>query len=457
MGIRHDIQDNLFDNPITWREFVTLFRQRGKWFWRILYAVTALIIVSPVIFGWGQHYADAVEFVAALLIFLNIFIYPLVIVRSIMTANETVSRERRGRTWDLLMLTGVSTWRVVFGKWLGTMRFIARDYMWLYVLRVSAFFWFLAAEANPYGHIHDLFEFFGMQVYSTTFWLSVGFMLMFVVAEMLLSTAIGIATAFFNWRTRTGGGVALGIRIALALALFFGTLYFVGYMRPYYDQPQYESHVQSFIMTFALTFTDNGAVSSAHMASSRMDVQSAEAIRTALWLNLLLYLILTGIALEVARTVANYVGINNAGKAHAKAKKKKSVDELPEGKSIGRTISMPAGVANVFELAKPTDYRGEVYYYQRRLGRMFLRLTRSSESLYIQLSNVTYIEAPSFWSGAAFRTASQSEYEAFVREKDLSVNQFADKAMRLYVLDGEQPVRIVAGVARMMDDLPMDV
>jgi hypothetical protein len=457
MGIRHDIHDNLFDNPITWREFITLFRQRGKWFWRILYAVTALIIFSPVFFGWGQHYDDAVEFVSVFLIFLNIFVYPLVVVRSVMTANETVARERRGRTWDLLMLTGVSTWRVVFGKWLGTMRFIARDYVWLFVLRVSAFFWFLAADSYKEG-IHDTLEVLGMHIYSKPFWVGLSFMLMFAVAEMLFSTALGIATAFFNWRTRTGGGLALGIRIGLAIALFFGTMYFVGYLRPYPNQPQYEDHVDNFIMAFALTFTDNGAITSARFVSeSWMDEQSAEAIRTALWLNLLLYLILTGIALEVARTVANYVGINNAGKGHAKSKKKKSVDELPEGKSIGRTISVPAGITNVFELAKPTDYRGEVYYYQRRLGRMFLRLTRSSESLYIQLSNVTYIEAPSFWSGAAFRTATQSEYEAFVQEKDLSVNQFADKSMRLYVLEGEQPVRIVAGVARMLDDLPMDV
>jgi hypothetical protein len=283
-------------------------------------------------------------------------------------------------------------------------------------------------------------------------------MLAFTIIEMLFSSALGMATAFFNWRTRTGGGVAIGIRVGLAIALFFGTIYFVGYMKKYPDQPQYEDHVNEFILTFATTFMDNGIVGSARMTTDTwLDERDVRAIRTALWLNVLLYLVLTGIALEVARTTAHFVGINNAGKASIKFKKKKSLDERPEGKAIGRTNAVPAGVNNVFELAEPANYRAEVYYYQRRLGRMFLRLTRSGDPLYIQLSNVSYIEAPSFWSGASFRTATQNEYEAFVREKELSINHFADKSMRLYILDGEQPVRIVAGTARMLDDLPLDV
>ena len=53
MDIRHDIQDNWLDNPIAWREFITLFRQRGKWFWRIVYALSALVVFTP--FSFTGH------------------------------------------------------------------------------------------------------------------------------------------------------------------------------------------------------------------------------------------------------------------------------------------------------------------------------------------------------------------------------------------------------------------
>jgi hypothetical protein len=115
------------------------------------------------------------------------------------------------------------------------------------------------------------------------------------------------------------------------------------------------------------------------------------------------------------------------------------------------------GANNVFELQDAGQFRAEVYHYQRRLGRMYLRLSRGTEPTYVQLSNVAYIEAPSVWSGAGFRTASQAEYEAFVREKGLTISNLTSDAMRLYILDGEQPVRIVAGSAQILNELPTNI
>src|SRR5690606_39066003 len=131
--------------------------------------------------------------------------------------------------------------------------------------------------------------------------------------------------------------------------------------------------------------------------------------------------------------------------------------EQPVERTIERTIAMPAGAVNAFALSEPDTYRAEVYHYQRRLGRMVLRLSKVGETSYIQLSNVRYIEAPSLWVGAGFRTAPQSEYEAFINEKHLQVNHLAEDAMRLYVLDGQSPVRIVAGTAQVLDELPQDI
>jgi hypothetical protein len=462
MGIRHDIQDNWLDNPIAWREFITLFRQRGKWFWRVLYGLTLLVVVTPLFFNWSRHLDDAVSFIFGTLLLANIFIYPLVVVRTIMTANESVSRERRGYTWDLLMLTGVGTWRVVIGKWLGTLRFITRDYGWLFFLRISAFFWYVVQHSfysYGWGADRNLLTLADANINWQPFMASIALMLAFTVVEMLFSSAIGVATAFFNWRSRTSGGIAIGVRVGLAIAIFFGTMYAVGYLRFDGSYPNYDDHVDQFIMTFALTFVDNGIMSSARIAAEDyLDVEDIGAIRLALYLNLLLYVVLTGIALEVARTVAHRVGVNNPGAPSVKNKRKNSIEEIrPLSATPERTVATQTGVNNAFGLPEPASYQAEVYHYQRRLGRMYLRLTRDNDTTYIRLSNVAYIEAPSGWKSADFHTAAPDEYEAFVREKGLTMNGLTAESMRLYVLDGQQPVRIVAGTAQILDELPLDI
>lgn len=463
MGIRHNIQENFLDNPIAWREHIMLFRQRGKWFWRITYALTLLIIIVPVFFYWSRYLRESVEFTASVLLMVNIFAYPLVVVRAIMTVNEGIARERRSKTWDLLMLTGVSTWRVVVGKWLGTLRFLMRDFIWLFILRVTVFFWFAFRDVVSYrwstGETSIHFEAFSLN----QFMIAVGLITLFTVLEMLFSSALGISTAFFNWKARTGGGVAMGIRIGLAIGMLLGTLYFAGYFRLDPDlRPEYEDHVDQFLGTFSTTFIDNGMLHTARITieGDYLDEQETQAIQTALLLNALLYLVLTGVALEVARTVAHRVGVNDPGAPLLKLKKKNSIDApiiQPIAPAVEHTIAIPSGASNVFELQEPTTYRTEVYHYQRRLGRMYLRVTKGSEPTYIQLSNVRYIEAPSAWSGADFRTATQSEYEAFIAEKHLQINHLAEESMRLYLLDGAMPVRIVAGTAQIVNELPKDI
>jgi uncharacterized membrane protein YGL010W len=337
-----------------------------------------------------------------------------------------------------------------------------RDYVWLFVLRVTAFFWYAAAESlyNYNYSLRDSLTLGDVQINWQPFMASVALMLAFTVVEMLFSSAIGVATAFFNWRTRTGGGVALGVRVGLAIAILLGTLYAVGYLRfDYRYRPDYDDHVDQFIMTFAVTFIDNGIFNSGRIAfEPYLDEQDVEAIRMALYLNLMLYLVLTGIALEVARTVAHRVGVNNPSALQMKSKKKNSLEDIrPFSTAPERIVATRVGVNNIFGLPDSASYYTEVYHYQRRLGRMYLRLTKNNEPSYIRLSNVAYIEAPSGWKGAEFRTASQGEYEAFVRGKGLTIAGLAAESMRLYVLDGQQPVRIVAGTAQVMDELPTDI
>src|SRR5690606_12214007 len=132
------------------------------------------------------------------------------------------------------------------------------------------------------------------------------------VVELMFSSALGIATSFFNWRARTGGGIAVGMRVGLALVMVFGIMNFVGFFRPYSERPQYEDHVEEFIVIFATGFVDNAmmhTIRMLHDAHNRLDDVERGAIKLALTINMTLYLLLSGIALVVARVVARQVGI----------------------------------------------------------------------------------------------------------------------------------------------------
>ena len=67
------------------------------------------------------------------------------------------------------------------------------------------------------------------------------------------------------------------------------------------------------------------------------------------------------------------------------------------------------------------------------------------------------MEAPAFWKGANFRTASEAEYHQFVADKSIYINGLVEDSMQLYILDGDASVRILAGTVQILDELPSDV
>lgn len=99
-----------------------------------------LVLVPP---------ADIAELVGALgltdtsqswHLLLIVGVLPMYVVVTAITyglSGNSITREKRGRTWDNLRLTGVGGWNIVFGKWLASLRAVLGDHMMSIMLRLG--------------------------------------------------------------------------------------------------------------------------------------------------------------------------------------------------------------------------------------------------------------------------------------------------------------------------------
>ncbi|HVU14548.1 MAG TPA: hypothetical protein VHD90_24895 [Phototrophicaceae bacterium] len=122
----------------------------------------------------------------------------------------TIAREKHARTWESLLLTGVDARRIIYGKWMATMRTLWEAYRPLLILRFAAAIWMIVEGASAYA----------TPINSTP--------------PLLGTLLIGLATALFPlWYA--GFTVALGMLASLLMKdeigaqrvgslLFFGAL-----------------------------------------------------------------------------------------------------------------------------------------------------------------------------------------------------------------------------------------
>jgi hypothetical protein len=98
---------------------------------------------------------DGIHSLLTLLVILNLFgDYWRVVGGAVRGASVALTREYQARTWESLILTGVSARRLVIGKWWGVLRAIWDVERRMLLIRAVAFLWLLSPLANS-----DLDEF----------------------------------------------------------------------------------------------------------------------------------------------------------------------------------------------------------------------------------------------------------------------------------------------------------
>jgi len=105
-----------------------------------LYAVILVIFNLP--FTWSitsdSFLDNLVEIGIVLLVVMNVALYIIVILITLGLSSNSVSRERKGRTWDVLLLTNVDARQVVLGKWWASLVALWGDHAMIAFLRVGA-------------------------------------------------------------------------------------------------------------------------------------------------------------------------------------------------------------------------------------------------------------------------------------------------------------------------------
>lgn len=73
---------------------------------------------------------------------------------ALQVAAASISREKNGRTWESLLLTGMDARQIIYGKWSATLRTLWEAYCPLFFLRLAVALWMGAASGatrfNPY-------------------------------------------------------------------------------------------------------------------------------------------------------------------------------------------------------------------------------------------------------------------------------------------------------------------
>ena len=133
-------------------------------------------------------------------------------------------------------------------------------------------------------------------------------------------------------------------------------------------------------------------------------------------------------------------------------------------------VKTEQGSRNAFNISDPKRYRCQVHHYHRKLSRLYLSVykgVRSEPAFYLLFSDVAYIDAPMSWPSAEFDIADRSDCIELLLNVGLvgeAIHQFPDAYAsitdyaRLYqVHSAQNAIRIVAGSAAILQDIPAEI
>lgn len=216
-------------------------KSRSGGFW-ILLAVVLLvpaILTSLVIFvrslsGYpvpmlpltiGQPF-DAIAAGQVTLLIMNIALSLVVMLVSYGLAVNSISREKRGKTWDNLILTNISARQLIYGKWLASLRALDGDHVLVVFLRLGLIGWMIGG--------------FGWQLPAGT-WSAPAHVVMitllvvvYSLLDALFNTALAVSVTVGELPAGVPGAVFLVLRL---LSVAFGVRWILTLQQTLFNVP----------------------------------------------------------------------------------------------------------------------------------------------------------------------------------------------------------------------------
>ncbi len=272
--------------------------QRPRRWWRRILAwpyrlLVALAVVSSIVLISAEFTAtligydfawlpQTVQNIAAIFLFfipvvvlipITILIHFRTQLRTLTFAANSISREKRGGTWDLLLLTPVDARQIVRGKWWATLCHVWRSYALLALLRAGATLWVIF-EANrisismyPTYHVEINTHYFE----PSALHIALGVLAIggYTMLNAVYTTAFGTLGSVFN----RGGGTSLTLAIVIrtltliGIALVTGITAHLLFLRMLIGYNNYDfyyfswpGHLYRLLGMAATTVFDNGFV-----------------------------------------------------------------------------------------------------------------------------------------------------------------------------------------------------
>lgn len=152
------------------------------------------------------------------LIVMNVSLYLIVILITLGLSSNSIARERKGLTWEVLLLTNVDARQVVLGKWWASLVALWGDHAMIGFLRVGAVC-ALVLSIEPYMGLKLAPAPFGL---SPVLWHSAVLSLIFIIytaVDAMFTAALGVGGSVSTQNPSVVSGIIFSARF-IAILLF---------------------------------------------------------------------------------------------------------------------------------------------------------------------------------------------------------------------------------------------
>lgn len=464
-------QKDIVDNPIQRIERVHLRRIRMSYFWRGTFFVTILAMIVPILWGGSIFFHQTLEIALTILILLNLMVIFVVEMGLMNQAAESIRREFQGKTWDLLILTGVDTWRLIIGKWMGVIRGNRRDIAFMFVLKMITIFWSMAThflQMDGFHHQHyynsppQLAYLSDIRIDLTGF-LIIGIIIaVYLVVEVLLVTSLPMGFSLFKFTRKNAAWLGLGLRILVPAAIgtfihmwHYDLVYRLGYA-PWWSI-NYTAEQSMVIFGAATALADNGyglsALVAGRVQSQTMNVmpyiltQLAGIVTYLLWMVLMLRLAVFG----AHRSNVSAPGFIPKPKPKRELKIDASNDIATQLSTASTSQPRAPQDSNLLGINNPALHRCKVVTYDDDLSQLAIRvypMTDTKPVFSLQFTGVSFFTGAMNWDNAKFEVLGDKHLKQFADNQRLDYDTLPNNS-KLYVVQSQgNRVRIIASDVR---------
>lgn len=176
------------------------------------------------------------------LLAMNLALYLVLTMITLGLASNSISREKRGKTWENLLLTGVSARHIVWGKWWATLWALWGDHAMASVLRLGVVAWlvYLMGSEALYQPIIPF-----LPIVLSYIVVGALLLMLYAIVDAALTAALGILAPLMPIDNAATFVIILVFRLMLSIAPF---------VIPVLVFTQFENHFAAFYVGFWFGF-----------------------------------------------------------------------------------------------------------------------------------------------------------------------------------------------------------